>query len=95
LSLPFLQNTMEEQFSAFLQAVTADVDLQEKLKAAASFDTFVVIARDAGFDVTKADFFRYHASDLTELRDEELDGAAGGGDTGFLGFWCSTAKGIC
>lgn len=86
---------MEEQFSAFLHAVKMDLDLQEKLKGAASFEAFVVIARDAGFDVSNADFIQYHSSDLTELRDEELDGVAGGGDTGFLGFWCSTAKGIC
>ena len=42
----------EEQFKAFLEAVKADAELQEKLKAAADADAVVTIAKAAGFEVS-------------------------------------------
>jgi hypothetical protein len=36
------------------------------------------MAKDAGFDVSKADWLRYQANQTVELSDEELEGVAGG-----------------
>ena len=68
----------EEQLKAFLEAVKADAGLQEKLKGAGDLDAAVaIIAKEAGFDVSKADWLKYQA--IKELSDEELEGVAGGG----------------
>ena len=64
----------EEQLKAFLEKVKADTSLQEKLKAAASPEAAVEIAKDAGFSITAEDM----QSSTVELSDEELEGAAGG-----------------
>ena len=63
----------EEQLKAFLEKVKADTSLQEKLKAAADADAVLAIAKEAGFSVSVDDW------QVTELSDEELEGAAGGG----------------
>ena len=47
----------EEQLNAFLEKVKADTTLQEKLKAAASPDAAVEIAKDAGFAITAITIF--------------------------------------
>ena len=52
--------------------------LQEKLKGAADLHAFLTIAKDAGFDVSKADWLKYQAQQTLELDDEELEGMAGG-----------------
>ena len=70
----------EEQLSAFLAAVKADAGLQEKLKGAGDFDAAVAIAKEAEFDVSKADWLKHQAKQTLELSDEELEGVAGGGD---------------
>ena len=64
----------EEQLKAFLEAVKADAELQEKLKAAADADAVVAIAKAAGFPVSAVELQRAQA----ELSDEELEGVAGG-----------------
>ena len=68
----------EDQLKSFLQVVKTDSGLQEKLKAALSIDASVVIARDAGFDVSKSDFLEYQTRHTLELSDEELEGVSGG-----------------
>ena len=68
----------EEQLSAFLAALKADTGLQEKLKDAADLDAAVAIAKEAGFDVSKADWLRHQAKQTLELNDEELEVMAGG-----------------
>ncbi len=68
----------EEQFSALLAKLKDDAGLQEKLKGAADLDGAVAMAKDAGFDVSKADWLRYQANQTVELSDEELEGVAGG-----------------
>ena len=68
----------EEKLSAFLAALKTDAGLQEKLKGAADLDAAVAIAKEAGFDVSKADWLRYQAKQTLELSDEELEGLAGG-----------------
>ena len=64
----------EEQLKAFLEKVKADTSLQEKLKAAASPEAVIEIAKEAGFLITAEDM----QSATIELTDEELEAAAGG-----------------
>jgi len=68
----------EEQLSALLAKLKDDAGLQEKLKGAADLDAALAIAKEAGFDVSKAAWLRYQASETLELSDEELEGVAGG-----------------
>ena len=70
----------EDQLSAFLAAVKEDPGLQEKLKGAADLDALLAIAKDAGFDVSKADWLKHQAREIVELSDDELmlDSIAGG-----------------
>ena len=67
----------EEQLKAFLEKVKADISLQEKLKAAASPEAAMDIAKAAGFSITAEDIQSLQSSSV-ELTDEELEGAAGG-----------------
>jgi predicted ribosomally synthesized peptide with nif11-like leader len=55
-----------------------DAGLQEKFKGAVDLDSAVAIAKDAGFDISKAAWLRYQANQTLELSDEELEGIAGG-----------------
>ena len=78
----------EEQLKAFIEKVKADTSLQEKLKAAVDPDAVVSIAKDSGFAITAEDI-------QSELTDEDLEGAAGGGCCGqwtgsFLMLFCSS-----
>ena len=65
----------EEQLKAFIAKVQDDTSLQEKLKAAADADAVAAIAKEAGFSVSAEDLTKAQS----ELSDEELEGAAGGG----------------
>ena len=64
----------EEQLKAFLEKVKADTSLQEKLKAVAGADAVTAIAKEAGFSISADDLEKT----LSEISDEELEGAAGG-----------------
>ena len=75
--LPLLAMS-EEQLAALLAKLKDDVGLQEKLKGAADLDATLAIAKEAGFDISKADWLRYQAKQTIELSDEELEGIAGG-----------------
>jgi predicted ribosomally synthesized peptide with nif11-like leader len=68
----------EEQLAALLAKLKEDAGLHEKLKGAADLDTAVAIAKDAGFDISKAAWIRYQAKLTIELSDEELEAVAGG-----------------
>ena len=68
----------EEQLSALLAKLKEDAGLQEKLKGAGDLDAAVALAKEAGLDVSKADFIRYQAKQALELSDAELEGVAGG-----------------
>ena len=68
----------EEQLSALLAKLKEDAGLQEKLKSAADLDAASAIAKEAGFDVSKADWLKYQAQQTLELSDEELEGVSGG-----------------
>ena len=71
-----------EQLSAFIEAVKADAALEAKLKSAADLDAAVAVAKEAGFDVTKADWPEFHQASPAEMSDGDLEGAAGGGCVG-------------
>jgi predicted ribosomally synthesized peptide with nif11-like leader len=64
----------EEQLKAFLEAIKADAELQEKIKAAADADAVVAIAKAAGFVISAEELKKAQS----ELSDEELEGVAGG-----------------
>jgi predicted ribosomally synthesized peptide with nif11-like leader len=68
----------EEQLSALLASLKEDAGLREKLQGAADIDAAVALAKEAGFDVSKADWMKYQARQILELSDEELEGVAGG-----------------
>jgi predicted ribosomally synthesized peptide with nif11-like leader len=68
----------EEQLSALLAKLKADVRLQERLKGATDLDSAVEMAQKAGFDVRKADWNKYQAKQTLELSDEDLEEVAGG-----------------
>ena len=86
-----LRAMSEEQLTALLAKLKDDVGLQEKLKGAADLDAAVALAKDAGFDISKADWLKYQAQQTLELSDEELEGVAGGimGVGGWSGGWKS------
>ncbi len=68
----------EEQLTDLLAKLNDDAGLREKLKGAADLDAAVAIAKEAGFDVSKADWLRYQAKQTLELSDQELEEVAGG-----------------
>ena len=72
------QAMSEEQLAALLAKLKDDAGLQEKLKGAADLDAAVALAKEAGFDVSKADLLKFQAEQTLELSDEELEGMSGG-----------------
>jgi predicted ribosomally synthesized peptide with nif11-like leader len=60
------------------EKVFAKLAKLEKLKGAADLDAALALAKEAGFDVSKADWLKYQAKQTIELSDEELEGVAGG-----------------
>ena len=71
----------EEQLAALLAKLKVDAELREKFNDAADLDVAVTMAKEAGFDVGKADWLRHQAKQVSELSDDELAGVAGGGQT--------------
>jgi predicted ribosomally synthesized peptide with nif11-like leader len=69
----------EEQLSALLAKLKDDAGLREKLEGAGDLDAAVALAKEAGFDLSKADWLKYQAKQtLVELSYEELSWVAGG-----------------
>ncbi len=64
----------EEQLKAFMEAVKADADLQEKLKAAGDADAVVAIAKAEGYAISVDELKKSQA----EISEEELEGVAAG-----------------
>ena len=67
----------EEQLKTFLEKVKGDTSLQEKLKAAASPEAAIAIAKEAGFAITAEDIQSLQSATV-QLSDEDLEDAAGG-----------------
>ena len=68
----------EEQLRALLASIEGDTRLKEKLKGAEDLNAAVAAAKEAGFDVNKADFLRHQAKQTVEMSDKELESVAGG-----------------
>jgi predicted ribosomally synthesized peptide with nif11-like leader len=68
----------EEQLASLLAKLKNDAELQEKLKGAGDLDTALAMAKDAGFDVSKAEWLKFQAKQTLSLSDEELEVVAGG-----------------
>ena len=91
----------EEQLKAFLEKVQADTNIQEKLKAAASPEAAIEIAKEAGFAITAEDIQSMQSAPVvsdTVVSDSELEGAAGGRELvsgSWMGRCCSTADSWC
>ena len=77
----------EEQLKAFLEKVKSDTELQDKLKAAASPEAALQIAKAAGFSITAEDIQSMRSSTV-ELSDSELEGASGGAFTNYRDGFC-------
>ncbi|WP_186471015.1 Nif11-like leader peptide family natural product precursor [Synechococcus sp. A18-25c] len=73
------------QLKAFLEKVKGDTSLQKKLKAAASPEAVIEIAKDAGFAITTEDI-QSMQSQSGEVSDDELEAAASGCSLANLGF---------
>jgi predicted ribosomally synthesized peptide with nif11-like leader len=84
----------EEQLSALLAKLKEDEGLREKLKGAADLDAAVAMAKEAGFDVSKADWLNHQAKQTSELTDEELDRVAGGSSGDYCA-WVFTLANDC
>ena len=54
----YFQEMSEEQFAALLVKLKEDFGLRNKLKGATDLDAAVSIAKEAGFDVSKADWLK-------------------------------------
>jgi predicted ribosomally synthesized peptide with nif11-like leader len=68
----------EEQLKALLAKLKDDAGLREKLKGAADLEAAVAIAKEAGFDVSKADWLSYQAQQTLSMSDKDLESVAGG-----------------
>ena len=67
----------EQQPTALLAKIKDDAGLREKLQGAADPNAAVAFAKEAGFEVSKAEWLKAQASQTLEL--EELSAIAGGG----------------
>ena len=63
----------EEQLSVLIAKLQEDAGLREKLQGAGTLDAAVEIAKEAGFDVSKADFIRLQANQMVALSDDEIE----------------------
>lgn len=75
----------KEQLSALLAKLKEDTWLQDKLKGAADLDAFLAIAKEDGFDVSKADWLEFQADQSLLLGDEGLKNVGGGIELGLVG----------
>ena len=71
-----------EQLKAFVEKVKSDTSLQEKVKAAASPEAAIEVAKAAGFSITLEDISSMQSeTEEEDLSDEELEGVSGGRNT--------------
>ena len=68
-----------DQLKAFVEKVKSDTSLQDKVKAAASPEAAIEVAKAAGFSITLEDISSMQSgTEEEDLSDEELEGMAGG-----------------
>ena len=68
----------EEQLLALLAKLKEDTGLQDKFKGAVDVDAAIALAKEAGFDLSKAVWLKYQEQQSVDLSDEEVEGVAGG-----------------
>lgn len=68
----------KETLNAFIAKIQSDSALMEQMKAATDIAGGIAIAKNAGFDLTQADFLRLKAKATAELSDEQLEEISGG-----------------
>jgi predicted ribosomally synthesized peptide with nif11-like leader len=68
----------EEQLTALLSKLKEDAGLREKFQGAIDIDAAMALAKEAGFQISKADYFKYLEKGRSELADEELEVVTGG-----------------
>jgi predicted ribosomally synthesized peptide with nif11-like leader len=73
-----MKSMSEEQLTALLAKLKDDAGLREKLQDAANIDAALALVKEAGFDVSKAEWLKAQAITTLELSDEELENVAGG-----------------
>ena len=78
----------EAQLKAFKEAVKADSQLQEKLKAAGDADAVAEIANSMGFEIS-GDEIRRAAEAQFGISESELESIAGGGTQFLCGTNCA------
>ena len=66
----------EEQLKAFIEKVRTDTELLEKLKAVASTEAVMDLAKSQGFSITADDLKSLEETE--DFSNEELEAAAGG-----------------
>jgi len=70
---------LKNQLAALVGMLKDDADLREKLQGAADLDAALALAKEAGFDVSKAESLKAHATQILEFTDEDLERVAGVG----------------
>jgi predicted ribosomally synthesized peptide with nif11-like leader len=95
LKMIILEFMSEHQLTALVAKLKDDAGLREKLQGAADLDAALALAKEAGFDVSKAEWIRYQASQTSELSDAELEGVAGGSGTFCPDTYTTTAQPYC
>lgn len=83
----------ENELSELISRIQEDQGLVERLKKTEDLDAALLITKQAGFSISKADWLRYQANRTLELSDEELETVSGG--TGPTGAGCGTDGDMC
>jgi len=81
----------EEQLTALFAKLKDDAGLREKLQGTADLDAALALVKEAGFDVSKAEWLKAQATKTLELSDEELSAIAGGKQASTNGNTCYCA----
>lgn len=68
----------EEQLTALLAKLNEDSELRAKFQTAAGIDAVLALAKEAGFDVSQADWLNHQAQKELQLDSSELEMIAGG-----------------
>lgn len=66
---------MTENLKKFLEEVSLNKELAEKIGSEKDVNAIIAIAKEMGYTLTEADFAKNY-----ELSDDDLDSVAGGGD---------------
>lgn len=68
----------EDQFAALLARLRDDAELRQKLGSAVDLEAATAVAKEAGFEVSQADWLQLQPNREGELDDAELESLAGG-----------------